>query len=200
VSAAVERILALYRDRGARAYLGEPVSLAEHALQTAAIAERSGAPGQLVAAALVHDVGHLLRASSQNCAGAGVDDRHEELGSAFLARYFPQAVSEPVRLHVAAKRYLCATDPEYFKRLSAASVVSLGLQGGPMSPPSRPKPTRATPCCCAAGTKPPRSLVVGRRTSSTFALSWKGSSDPDGRKRHTRPPYFHPDRIPVRTA
>jgi gamma-butyrobetaine dioxygenase len=133
VSAAVERILALYRDRGARAYLGEPVSLAEHALQTAAIAERSGAPGQLVAAALVHDVGHLLRASSQNCAGAGVDDRHEELGSAFLARYFPQAVSEPVRLHVAAKRYLCATDPEYFKRLSAASVVSLGLQGGPMS-------------------------------------------------------------------
>jgi len=131
VSAAVERILALYRERGARAYLGEPVSLSEHALQTAAIAEQARAPGPLVAAALVHDVGHLLRASPEN--RAGVDDRHEELGSAFLARCFPQAVSEPVRLHVAAKRYLCATDPEYFKRLSAASVVSLGLQGGPMS-------------------------------------------------------------------
>ena len=132
MSAAVERILALYRDRGARAYLGEPVSLAEHALQTAAIAEQARAPGPLVAAALVHDVGHLLRASPENCA-SGVDDCHEEVGSAFLARCFPQAVSEPVRLHVAAKRYLCATDPEYFKRLSAASVVSLGLQGGPMS-------------------------------------------------------------------
>jgi phosphonate degradation associated HDIG domain protein len=126
-------ILRLYAERGARAYFGEPVSLLEHSLQTAAAASGAGAPSPLVAAALLHDVGHVLTALAENCAEKGVDDRHERIGGAYLARVFPASVCEPVRLHVAAKRYLCATDPAYFGRLSEASVLSLRLQGGPMS-------------------------------------------------------------------
>jgi predicted HD phosphohydrolase len=84
-------------------------------------------------AALLHDIGHLLHNHGQGCATRGIDDRHEELGVRFLARAFGTEVTEPVRLHVAAKRYLCAAEPAYLGRLSAASVRSLELQGGPMS-------------------------------------------------------------------
>jgi phosphonate degradation associated HDIG domain protein len=126
----VELVLRLFRERGDAAYLGEPVSQTEHALQTAWAAERAGANATLVAAALLHDVGHLLHDLPEDCALAGIDDTHERRGARWLARHFRPEVVEPVRLHVAAKRYLCATDLTYLGRLSEASLVSLRLQGG----------------------------------------------------------------------
>jgi phosphonate degradation associated HDIG domain protein len=129
----LDRIDRLFADRGGAEYHGEAVSQLEHALQAAHLAEAAGAPPPLVAAALLHDVGHLLHGRGEDCATQGIDDRHEDLGVRFLAAAFGPAVTEPVRLHVTAKRYLCAAEPDYLGRLSAASVRSLGLQGGPMS-------------------------------------------------------------------
>jgi phosphonate degradation associated HDIG domain protein len=127
----VEEIVALFERRGAEAYFGEAVSQLEHALQAAHQAVRENASNALVVAALLHDVGHLLHDLPEDVADGGVDARHEEVGETWLARHFGPEVTEPVRLHVAAKRYLCATDPEYCARLSPASVQSLALQGGP---------------------------------------------------------------------
>jgi len=118
---------------GARLYGGERVSQLAHALQCAAAAEAAAAPPPLVAAALLHDVGHLVHDLGEDPAAAGIDDRHERRGADWLAERFVPAVSEPVRLHVDAKRYLCAAEPGYFDRLSAASVRSLELQGGPFA-------------------------------------------------------------------
>lgn len=105
----------------------------QHALQTAWLAERSGCPDALIAAALLHDIGHMVHDLGQNPADDGVDDEHERLGHEFLTSMFGPEVTEPVRLHVAAKRYLCAVEPDYFAKLSKDSVLSLTLQGGPMS-------------------------------------------------------------------
>jgi len=135
------RLAALFASAGAGDYLGEPVTIAQHLLQAGALAAAAGAPPALVAAALLHDVGHLRGADSQadeaELSGrelmAGSDNDHGERGAAWLARWFPPAVTEPVRLHVAAKRYLCATEPAYFGLLSPASVYTLSLQGGPMT-------------------------------------------------------------------
>ena len=129
----VDEIIELFARRGGDAYFGEPVSQLEHALQTAFQAEQEGASDTLIAAALLHDVGHLLHKLPEDIADSGVDGRHEQVGATWLARYFPAAVTEPIRLHVAAKRYLCAIDDAYQRGLSAASVRSLVLQGGPMS-------------------------------------------------------------------
>jgi phosphonate degradation associated HDIG domain protein len=109
------------------------VTQKQHALQAAWLAEREGQGSAMIAAALLHDIGHLIHDLGDDPADAGLDDRHEELGHAWLARHFGAEVSEPVRMHVAAKRYLCAAEPDYFGKLSADSVRSLGLQGGPMS-------------------------------------------------------------------
>jgi [1-hydroxy-2-(trimethylamino)ethyl]phosphonate dioxygenase len=127
-------LLRLFKERGDAAYIGEPVSQAEHALQTAWAAERAGADGNLIVAALLHDVGHLLHNLPENCAEAGIDDAHEILGATWLAEHFGPAVAEPVRLHVDAKRFLCTTDPAYLGLLSEASVRSLKLQGGLFTP------------------------------------------------------------------
>jgi phosphonate degradation associated HDIG domain protein len=127
-------VMRLFKERGGAAYLGEPVSQTEHALQTAWAAEQAGAGGALVAASLLHDVGHLLHDLPEDCALTGIDDAHEERGARWLLRHFGPAVAEPVRLHVAAKRFLCATDPAYAGRLSEASRLSLRLQGGPFTP------------------------------------------------------------------
>jgi len=86
----------------------------------------------VITAALLHDIGHMVHGLGDDPAADGVDDRHEALGSAYLARYFGPEVSEPVRLHVAAKRYLCGTESDYFSQLAPDSVRSLALQGGPM--------------------------------------------------------------------
>lgn len=129
----IDHLLKLFRERGDAAYHGEPVSQTEHALQAAWAAEQAGADSWLLAAALLHDVGHLLHNLGEECAAEGLDDRHEELGARWLARYFPPEMVEPLRLHVAAKRYLCAVEPGYFAQLSEASLLSLKLQGGPFS-------------------------------------------------------------------
>jgi phosphonate degradation associated HDIG domain protein len=128
-----DEVLAIFARRGGGAYFGEAVSITEHSLQTAHFAERASAPPALVVAALLHDIGHLIGDAPDSLADWTVDEHHEQVGADFLASRFGPAVSEPVRLHVPAKRYLCATHPKYFERLSPASVVTLGLQGGPMN-------------------------------------------------------------------
>lgn len=133
-AAVLDRIERLFADRGGAEYHGEPVSQLAHALQAGLFAERDGQPPAVVAAALLHDIGHLLHGHGEDYAARGIDDRHEDLGVRFLARAFGPEVTEPVRLHVSAKRYLCATAPGYADQLSPASVLSLGLQGGPMTP------------------------------------------------------------------
>jgi phosphonate degradation associated HDIG domain protein len=129
----VYQIIALFKQRGGEAYFGEPVSQLEHALQAAHLAAEEGAPDTLVVAALLHDIGHLLHGLSEEIADRGVDARHEAVGEAWLSRHFGAEVVEPVKLHVAAKRYLCAVDPAYRSQLSPASVQSLALQGGPFT-------------------------------------------------------------------
>jgi phosphonate degradation associated HDIG domain protein len=131
--AVADRIERLFAEGGGAEYHGEAVTQLEHALQSAAAAEREGASPELIVAALLHDIGHLLQSHGDHAAARGIDDRHEALGQRFLAKHFGPAVSEPVRLHVAAKRYLCAVEPDYRAKLSPASEKSLVLQGGPMS-------------------------------------------------------------------
>jgi gamma-butyrobetaine dioxygenase len=127
---AIEAIAELFAGPGARDYLGEPVTIGIHMRQAGALAEaavqRAGVAGgqPLVAAALLHDIGHLRQES---------DSRHGDAGAQWLSQWFGVAVTEPVRLHVAAKRYLCASEPGYYGRLSAESVRTLARQGGPMT-------------------------------------------------------------------
>jgi phosphonate degradation associated HDIG domain protein len=128
----IDAIFGRFYSFGDSAYVGEPVTLSAHMLQTAAAAERDDAGDELIAAGLLHDYGHLI-AADETAAERGIDTGHEQLGWDFLAEHFPPAVIEPVRMHVSAKRYLCAVDPDYLDRLSSASRLSLGLQGGPMS-------------------------------------------------------------------
>jgi gamma-butyrobetaine dioxygenase len=137
---AAETIGALFAGPGARAYLGEPVTIGEHMRQAGALAEAAGAQPALVAAALLHDAGHLLHDAGHLLHHAGhplparPQDRHGEAGAGWLSQWYGPEVTEPVRLHVAAKRYLCAVDTGYFGLLSAESVRTLALQGGPMTP------------------------------------------------------------------
>jgi gamma-butyrobetaine dioxygenase len=123
----------LFASEGAADYLGEAVTQAAHMLQAAALAEQAGATPALVAAALLHDVGHFTGTITGRDLMRGTDNWHSEQGANWLAQWFGPAVTEPVRLHVAAKRYLCAVEPGYFGRLSPASVYTLGVQGGPMA-------------------------------------------------------------------
>ncbi len=129
---AVRAITGLFASEGAKEYLGEPVSQASHMLQAAALAERDRAGDALIAAALLHDVGHFAGMLAGHDLMPGTDSRHGENGAAWLSQWFGAEVTEPVRLHVAAKRYLCATEPDYAAALSPASVYTLGVQGGPM--------------------------------------------------------------------
>jgi gamma-butyrobetaine dioxygenase len=135
----VDAIAEMFTSEGAADYLGEPVTVAAHLLQAGARAQAAGAAPALVAAALLHDVGHLRGAEvdAVELSGrelmVGTDNNHGDRGAAWLAHWFPAPVTEPVRLHVAAKRYLCATEPSYFGQLSEASVYTLAVQGGPMT-------------------------------------------------------------------
>jgi phosphonate degradation associated HDIG domain protein len=141
---AVETIGGMFAGPGARDHLGEPMPIGEHMLQAGALAEAAGAEGALVAAALLHDIGHLLGEKANRPLGgpggssppestAEDEDRHGQAGANWLSQWFGDAVTEPVRLHVPAKRYLCAVDAGYFGLLSAESVRTLSLQGGPMT-------------------------------------------------------------------
>jgi len=128
-----DEILAIFHKRGSDAYFGESVSMTEHALQAAYFAQTAAAPPALIVAALLHDIGHLVDDVPSDIADWTVDAHHEQIGSRWLATRFRPDVSEPVRLHVPAKRYLLATNAKYFAKLSPASVITLKLQGGPMA-------------------------------------------------------------------
>jgi phosphonate degradation associated HDIG domain protein len=131
--AGVDAVLGLLRARGDERY-GERVTQLDHALQCASLAAGEGAGSSLVAAALLHDYGHLVDDRGHMAERDGLDGAHEAVGSAALAAWFGPAVTEPIALHVAAKRYLCAAEPGYFEALSPASQLSLDLQGGPFTP------------------------------------------------------------------
>lgn len=131
--ALAEMVGDVFARRGAEEYLGEDVTMAEHMLQCAAMAERAGADDELVTAALLHDIGHFTGELGTYSPSTIVDHRHEIHGADALDGLVPRRVVDCVRLHVAAKRYLCAVEPGYFAQLSAASVHTLTLQGGPMS-------------------------------------------------------------------
>ncbi|MBM3846749.1 MAG: HD domain-containing protein [Verrucomicrobia bacterium] len=128
----VSDVFKLFNEKGHRAY-GEDVTELQHALQCATIARSRGEPPAIVAACLLHDYGHLVHDLGEDIADRGIDARHEAIGANRLDRLFTAEVVEPVRLHVAAKRYLCWKDPAYLSGLSDASSQSLMLQGGPMS-------------------------------------------------------------------
>lgn len=124
----------IFERCGDEEYLGEPVTMAEHMLQGATIAELNGLDEEIIVGALLHDIGHFTSEFGTFSMEDTEDRFHEEAGAQVLSSYFPSVIVDCVRHHVAAKRYLCATKPDYFKRLSEASVHSLNLQGGPMSP------------------------------------------------------------------
>jgi predicted HD phosphohydrolase len=123
----VQEIIELLDSVAGESYLGEAVTQRDHALQAAYLAETDGAHDVLIAAALLHDIGYWI----------GCDTAHEQAGGDWLRQRVVAEVSEPVRLHVAAKRYLCTVDPAYNDRLSLASVLSLEIQGGLMSTDER---------------------------------------------------------------
>jgi phosphonate degradation associated HDIG domain protein len=129
----VDYIIRLFEQRGRADYGGERVTQLAHALQTAWQAEQQGASKALIVAALLHDIGHLLHDLAPGYAGRGIDDRHEMLGARWLSTYFGPEVTLPIQLHVASKRYLCATEAAYFATLSSGSIRSLELQGGPFT-------------------------------------------------------------------
>jgi gamma-butyrobetaine dioxygenase len=121
-----------FARHGATIY-GERVSQIQHALQCGMLAEQSGAADTLVAAAFLHDIGHMLHRDPAGALASSTDDHHERLGAKFLERWFGAAVAAPVAMHVDAKRYLCARETGYLESLSPVSLKTLGLQGGPMT-------------------------------------------------------------------
>jgi len=135
--------------RGSGAYGLAGVTQLQHALQSAALAAQQGLSREMILAALFHDVGHLIPDNDVDLAAQGIDDRHENASAALLMPLFGPAVADPVRLHVAAKRYLCAVEPDYRRSLAPDSERSLALQGGPMTPHEQ-RAFAAEPACDAA--------------------------------------------------
>jgi phosphonate degradation associated HDIG domain protein len=133
VALQLDDIRALFEQHGDISYSGEPVTQLQHALQCAMFAERKNVGDALVAAALLHDLGHLLNLQGDTPTAHGIDDMHQYFALPFLRPVLPDSVLEPIRLHVDAKRYLCAVDESYYERLSADSKRSLELQGGVFS-------------------------------------------------------------------
>jgi phosphonate degradation associated HDIG domain protein len=129
----LQELTDILEGKGVRQYGLDNVTQLEHALQAAWQAERAGCSPAMIAAALLHDVGHMVHDLGEDPAADGLDDHHEDVGYRWLTQWFGPEVTEPVRMHVAAKRYLCGTEEEYFATLSPDSVRSLALQGGPMS-------------------------------------------------------------------
>ena len=123
----------IFERCGDEEYLGEPVTMAQHMLQGATLAERNGLDETIIVGALLHDIGHFTSEFGTFSMDDTEDRHHEDAGADVLSRFFPDVITDCVRYHVAAKRYLCATRPDYFQRLSDASIHSLNLQGGPMS-------------------------------------------------------------------
>ena len=128
-----QQILSLFEKHGSSMYGGEAVTQLEHALQCAELARQHNATDELITASLLHDIGHLLHDLPDDASDKGIDDMHELLGESYLTEHFKLAAVEPVKLHVQAKRYLCATESGYLETLSEPSKISLEFQGGVMS-------------------------------------------------------------------
>ena len=128
----IKEIRNLFDQRGHLTY-GEGVSELQHALQAASLAQKDNAPNNLIVAALLHDIGHLLHELPENVAEQGIDGHHERIGEKWLENYFGPEISQPVRLHVEAKRYQCTVNPDYLAQLSPASLKSFTLQGDKMN-------------------------------------------------------------------
>lgn len=128
----MKQITDLFDRHGDNRY-GEHVNQREHMLQCAKLAEDAGEAPAMIAAALLHDVGQFLEGAGDAAETHGHDAVHERLGEVFLSQWFPEEVTAPISLHVAAKRYLCAVEPGYLEDLSGASALSLSLQGGPFN-------------------------------------------------------------------
>ncbi|RQR40718.1 MULTISPECIES: phosphohydrolase [unclassified Burkholderia] len=133
MSSILNELAVLYTDAAQGRYGLTAVRQQEHALQAGALAEANNEPASLIAASFLHDAGHMIHDLGEDCAARGIDDTHEERGARWLAQYFGPAVTEPIRLHVAAKRYLCTVEQEYTQCLAPDSIRSLQLQGGLMS-------------------------------------------------------------------
>ena len=129
----VDFIGSIFEKRGDEEYLGEPVTMGQHMLQGATMAEQSSEPDEIIIGTLLHDIGHFTSEFGTFSMEDTEDRYHEDAGAALLEEFFPKVITDCCRHHVAAQRYLCATDPEYFQKLSTASIHSLNLQGGPMS-------------------------------------------------------------------
>ena len=112
---------------------GENISMREHMLQTAHLAEQGGGEERLIVAALLHDYGHMVCDRPNNIFSEGSDNFHETIGAQALESWFDEEIVGAIRLHVDAKRYLCAANPKYLAKLSDASITTLGVQGGPMN-------------------------------------------------------------------
>jgi phosphonate degradation associated HDIG domain protein len=130
----LEDIELLFARHGSAQYSGEPVTQLEHALQCAYLAEQSEASDELVTACLLHDLGHLLNEQGETPTLRGIDDTHQYFALPFLRGLFPDAVLDPIKLHVDAKRYLCRASEGYWAKLSEDSKRSLELQGGVFDP------------------------------------------------------------------
>lgn len=130
MSLSIPDIVQLFQARGHEQYDGEPVTQLQHALQTATFAEQAGAGSELISACLLHDIGHLLHDFGPTPSSQGLDDLHQYRSLPFLRGLFGDATLDPMKLHVDAKRYLCAIEPAYHASLSEDSQRSLQLQGG----------------------------------------------------------------------
>ena len=131
----LDLIFDLYEKHGEEDYIGEPVSQIEHMCQSAQLAEKEGFDDEVILAAFFHDIGHLFAhlGDSESMGGYGAK-RHEQIGAAYLRKLgFSEKIAKLVENHVQAKRYLTYKYPEYFEKLSEASVKTLGYQGGPMN-------------------------------------------------------------------
>ena len=131
INQVIAEILGAYETGGDLDY-GENISMREHMLQTACLAERGGRDERIIVAALLHDYGHLVCDQPNNIFSEGDNNFHETVGARALENWFDEEVVGAIRLHVAAKRYLCAANPKYMSRLSDASITTLAVQGGPM--------------------------------------------------------------------
>lgn len=129
----VENIINLFAEKGSQMYGHEAVTQLEHGLQCATLASESGQSNEMIIACLLHDLGHLIHSLGDDASSQDIDDLHEYRALPMLQKLFEPAVTEPIRLHVGAKRYLCAIDIDYWKKLSNASKTSLELQGGVFS-------------------------------------------------------------------
>ncbi|HAC64837.1 MAG TPA: phosphohydrolase [Cyanothece sp. UBA12306] len=139
MSEKLTEIFEILESKGHQQYGGEAVTQLDHALQCAMLAEQAQATPELITACLFHDLGHLIHHLGENISEQGIDDRHEYRALGILSSLFSPGVTEPIRLHVEAKRYLCAVEADYYQNLSSESKKSLQLQGGAFSSKEAPK-------------------------------------------------------------